>query len=103
MLVGVATTRTMRELFMQAHSQHGPTVRAWDLALYSGVSPQGSTNSLVRLCGAGLVDVFPSDPGCAPRFGLIEHPLLNPLGHLFAAERRACHELMRPRYERRVE
>lgn len=93
-LVGVATVRTLRELFTQAVSPHGYTVRAWDLALGTGVSPQGSANSLERLRRAGLVDAYPSPPGYASRYGLVDHPLLDPLSRLFDAERRACPELV---------
>ena len=93
-LVGVATVRTLRELFGQAISPHGYTVRAWDLSLCTGVSPQGSANSLERFRRAGLVDAYPSDPGCARLYGLVEHPLLDPLSRLFHAERRACPELV---------
>jgi hypothetical protein len=92
-LVGVATVRTLRELFRQAVSPHGYTVRAWDLALCTGVSPQGSANALARLRDVGLVR---SDPGCAPLYGLVEHPLLAPLDLLFQAEARACPDLIRP-------
>ena len=95
-LVGVATVRTIRELLRQAVSPHAYTVRAWDLALCSGVSPQGSANALARLHREGLVRAVPSDPGCAHRFGLVEHPLLRPLGQLFAAEREAYPDLIRP-------
>lgn len=95
-LVGVATVRTLRELLGQAVSPHGHTVRAWDLSLGTGVSPQGSANSLERLRAVGLVRAFPSDPGCAPHYGLVEHPLLAPLQHLFQAEYRACPDLIRP-------
>lgn len=95
-LVGVATVRTLRELFTQAVGPNGYTVRAWDLGLCTGVSPQGSANSLERLRRAGLVRAYPSPPGCAPRYGFVDHPLLDPLGRLFAAELRASAELVPP-------
>ena len=95
-LVGVATVRTIRELLRQAVSPHAYTVRAWDLSLCSGVSPQGSANALARLHREGLVRVVPSDPECAHRYALVEHPLLRPLGRLFAAEREAYPDLIRP-------
>ena len=95
-LVGVATVRTIRELLRQAVSPRLYTVRAWDLSLCSGVSPQGSANTLERLYREGLVRVVPSDPGCARRYALVEHPLLRPLGRLFADEREAYPDLIRP-------
>lgn len=95
-LVGVASLRTIRELLRQAVSPHGPVVRAWDLSLCSGVSPQGSANTLERLYREGLVGIARSDPGCARRYGLIEHPLLHPLQHLFADERDAFPDVIRP-------
>ena len=94
-LVGVATLRTIRELLRQA-SSYDSTVRAWDLSLCSGVSPQGSANTLERLFREGLVDVLPSDPGCARLYGLVEHPLVQPLRNLFAREREAYPDLVRP-------
>ena len=95
-LVGVATLRTIRELLRQAVSPHGYVVRAWDLSLCTGVSPQGSANTLERLYREGIIGVASSDPGCARRYGLIEHPLLEPLNALFAAERDAFPDLIRP-------
>ena len=95
-LVGVATLRTIRELLRQAVSPHGYAVRAWDLSLGSGVSPQGSANTLERLHREGLVCVLPSDPGCARRYALVEHPLLQPLGSLLAEEREAYADVIRP-------
>jgi hypothetical protein len=44
LFVGVATLRTTRELFFQDYA-----LRAWDLALRTGVTPQGTTDSLRRL------------------------------------------------------
>lgn len=88
LFVGVATLRTMRELFRQAPA-YGPAVRAWDLALWSGVSPQGSA--------VGLVQRLLSDPGHAPRFRLdLDYPLFHPLAALFEAERVACRAISRP-------
>lgn len=95
-LVGVATVRTIRELMRQAVWPGGYTVRAWDLSLCSGVSPQGSANTLDRLYREGLVSVVPSDPGSARRYCLKDHPLRKPLQHLFTAERGAFTELVRP-------
>ena len=95
-LVGVASLRTIRELLWQAVSPHGYVVRAWDLSLCTGVSPQGSANTLERLYREGLVGVARSDPGSALRYGLMEHPLLEPLRCLFADERDAFPDLIRP-------
>jgi hypothetical protein len=95
-LVGVATDRTIRELLRQAGWPGGSAVRAWDLSLCSGVSPQGSANTLERLHHEGLVRVLPSDPGRARRYALVEHPLLRPLGRLFADEREAYPDIIRP-------
>ena len=83
LFVGVATLRTMRELFLQAPSG---SVRAWDLALWSGVTPQGSADALERMCRAGFVQGFPSEPGHAARFLLAGHPLVEPMSRLFDAE-----------------
>lgn len=86
LLVGVATLRTIRELFC-----HGRALRAWDLSLRTGVSPQGSANTLARLWEAGLVEAYEGDPGEARWFRLVdEHYLVKPLGRLFAVEWGAC-------------
>ena len=87
LFVGTATVRTTRELFRQ-HSLSYPIPRAWDLALWSGVTPQGSTLSLKRLGALGLVDVLPSArAGYAPTFRLDRgHPFFRPLADLFAVE-----------------
>jgi len=90
--VGVATLRTMREVFRKG----GHELRAWDVALWSGVTPQGSTNSLDRLSRLGLVETIPSPgPGHARSYRLdSRHPLVDPVSRLFRAEghmvRRAC-------------
>jgi hypothetical protein len=84
--VGVATLRTTRELF-----RHGYPLRAWDLSLRTGVTPQGSANSLERLHRLGLVEEYVSDPWEASRFSLDDtHYLFQPLADLFAAEYDAC-------------
>jgi hypothetical protein len=84
--VGVATLRTTRELF-----RHVYPLRAWDLSLRTGVTPQGSANSLERLHRLGLVEECISDPWEASRFRLdSEHYLFQPLADLFAAEYDAC-------------
>jgi hypothetical protein len=87
--VGVATLRTIRELFTL---EGGPGVysnRAWDVALWSGVTPQGSADSLDRLHRVGLVKCFrPERIGQARSFRLDrDYPLAAPLARLFAAER----------------
>lgn len=94
-LVGVATLRTIRELLRQA-AAYDSSVRAWDLSLRSGVSPQGSANTLERLRREGMIGVVPSDPGCAARYALLEHPLVQPLRSLFADERAAYPDVVRP-------
>ena len=76
----------MRELFRYRYS-----VRAWDLSLRTGVTPQGSANSLERLHRLGLVEECLSDPWEASRFRLdSEHYLFQPLADVFAAEYDAC-------------
>lgn len=91
LLVGVATLRTARELFRPYHQDWCP--RAWDLALWSGVTPRGSAYSMERLHRLGLVRAFPADrPGRAPGFRLDwSHPLVTPLARLFEAERFMVH------------
>lgn len=91
MLVGVAALRTTRELFWQAADSPARVPRAWDLALETGVSPQGSAVATARLVRAGLVTEVPARrPGRAAGFRLdAGHPLVAPLDRLFATERRA--------------
>ena len=85
LFVGVATLRMTRELFRL----EGPPPRPWDRAIWSGVSPQGTRNSLRRLEALGLVEELrPDRPGGAPCFALDRtHPLYPPLADLFRAER----------------
>jgi hypothetical protein len=92
LFVGVATLRTTRELFRQSDD-----VRAWDLALRTGVTPQGTTDSLRRLERLGLVRVFPAwADGHAPSFRLDQsHYLVALLGRLFHAERVAARRASR--------
>ena len=86
LFVGVATLRTTRELF-----DHVYPLRAWDLSLRTGVTPQGSANSLVRLHRLGLVEECINDPWEASRFRLDRgHYLFRPLADVFAAEYDAC-------------
>jgi hypothetical protein len=87
----VATLRTIREL-----TRHRYPLRAWDLSLQTGVSPQGSANTLSRLREFGLVEAFEGEPGQARWFCLdSEHYLAEPLGWLFAAEWSACQDAIR--------
>lgn len=88
-LVGVATLRTLRELIRQDAEDAGRPPRAWDLALRSGVSAQGSANSLERLSEAGLVtELIPTRPARAPAYRLDRtHPVVASMARLFEAER----------------
>ena len=88
LFVGVATVRTTRELYRQEGTPFA-TPRPWDLAIWSGVSPQGTANSLRRLEALGLARALrPDRPGRAPSFALERtHPLHQPLAGLFRAER----------------
>ena len=83
LFVGVATLRTTRELFAQVD-----WMRAWDLSLRTGVTPQGSANALERLERLGLAKISPSwGHGYAPWFQIDEsHPLTRSIADLFAAE-----------------
>lgn len=83
--MGVATLRTTRELMRLGNSPQ----RAWDVALWSGVTPQGSADSLERLHRVGLAEVIPSwRPGVARSFRVDWNcRLAGPLARLFAAER----------------
>ena len=88
-LVGVATLRTIRELFEQERYGLGPP-RAWDVALRNGVTPQGAADSLERLHREGFVERIPSRRiGRAHSYRLDRRqPLVPALGRLFATERR---------------
>lgn len=92
LLVGVATLRTTRELYRRHQLWPTSTPRPWDLALWSGVTPGGSANSLKRLHRLGYVDQLPPDrPGRAARYRVQpRHPLTRPLQRLFDAERSMC-------------
>jgi hypothetical protein len=91
-LVGVATLRTIRELFC-----HSESLRPWDLSLRTGVTPQGSAYALKRLCELGLVaEYLPREAGQAYRYRLDEgHFLFKPLGRLFSAEEKEVQRLAR--------
>ena len=88
LFVGVATLRTTRELFLQSGPSHPEPLRAWDLYLWSQVTPQGSADSMNRLAKLGLVTVVkPGRQRHAPQFALDpSHPFIPPLTALFAAE-----------------
>lgn len=90
LLVGVATLRTTRELFRQSERSSSSPPRAWDLALWSGVTPQGSADALERMEKVDLVTRIPSRFNYrADAFRLDRgHPLVDPLAGLFAAETR---------------
>lgn len=92
LLVGVGTLRTLRELFRQFDRSCPEPLRAWDVALWSGVTPQGSIKAMDRIHEAGLVSVHPPDrPWRAVRYRLEpDHPLVAPLGRLFETERSLC-------------
>lgn len=96
MLVGVATLRTMRELFLQDIEFSREPRRAWDLSLNNGVTPQGSAESMLRLAGEGLArEVPPREARRAMGYRLERgHPLAGPLGHLFKVEQRICRGLV---------
>ena len=93
-LVGVATLRTMRELFRQDADPELGCPRAWDLALWSGVTPQGATEAVRRLVRAQLVSEVPTDrPRRAAGYRLDRlHPLVPPLSRLFALEAGVCRD-----------
>ncbi|MGH7587934.1 MAG: hypothetical protein ACRELU_05020 [Gemmatimonadota bacterium] len=84
----MATLRTIRELFLLEKSPGVFSHRAWDVALWSGVTPQGSADALDRLHHVGLVNSFrPERIGEARSFRLDrDYPLAAPLARLFAAE-----------------
>ena len=86
--VGVATLRTIRELFLLERGPGVSSNRAWDVALWSGVTPQGSADALDRLHRVGLVNSFrPERIGRARSFRLDrDYPLTASLARLFAAE-----------------
>jgi len=89
LLVGVATLRTTRQILRSNSVLYGGSVRPWDVALWSGVTPQGTGHCMERLCRAGLVrKVAPDKPWHATTYRLVDrHPLVEPLSELFRAER----------------
>ncbi len=101
LLVGPGTVRTIRQLFHEDRPHAPGAYRAWDLALCSGVSPQGTADALDRLWMAGLVErVCPRRSGDAASFRIDwEHPLTEALARLFWFEEAAFRR--RPRGLRR--
>lgn len=89
LLVGVATLRTTRQLLRPSGALRGGSVRAWDIALWSGVTPQGTRYCMERLECAGLIrQVARGKSWHAATYRLVErHPLVRPLSGLFMAER----------------
>ena len=88
-LVGVATVRTIRQLIREEQEPHGRVPnRPWDLALWSGVTPQGTANSLKRLEREGLARSYPAPPGHARPYRFDRrHPLASEFRWLFEEER----------------
>lgn len=89
LFVGVATLRTTRQLLRPTGVLRGGSVRPWDVALWSGVTPQGTTQCMERLERVGIVrQVAPAKSWHATTYRLVErHPLVEPLSTLFMAER----------------
>lgn len=98
LLVGVGTLRTTRELMRRSRGEHAGPLRAWDLALRSQVTVQGSSNAVDRLEAIGLISIVRcAGPGRAKEFSLVHpHPLTAPLAHLFHAERLLIRQANRP-------
>lgn len=114
-LIGVKSLRTLRELMRQENQERRrpPSPRRpWDVALWCGVTPQGSAEILDRLHRLGMVERFPpSARGRARRFRLArKHPLVAPIERLFDDEwvlicrrrRAALEESVRARRERNL-
>lgn len=89
LFVGVATLRTTRQLLRPTGALRGGSVRPWDIALWSGVTPQGTRYCMERLERVGLVrQVARGKSWHATTYRLVErHPLIEPLSNLFMAER----------------
>ncbi len=101
-LKGVGTLRVLRELY-RPHLRHWThPARPWDIALWSGVTPQGTARILERLMKDGVVELWTHPaPGYAPTYRPVrDHPIREPLNELFAAERllvpRPAPRLQRP-------
>lgn len=88
LFVGVATLRTARQLLRPTGALRGESVRPWDVALWSGVTPQGTRYCMERLERAGLVrQVARSKSWHATTYRLVgRHPLVEPLSSLFRTE-----------------
>lgn len=109
LLVGVGTLRTLRELIRQERREGGasaPPRRAWDVALFNDVTPQGASVIMERLHELGVVARHPpSGYGRADRYRLRRvHPLVAPMERLFEEEWRVISKLRRKalRERRRV-
>jgi hypothetical protein len=89
LLVGPATLKTTRQLLHPWWIRSESAVRAWDVALWSGVTPQGSILCMERLKSAGLLRIVPPRrAGHATTYRLVDrHPLVSPLTQLFQVER----------------
>lgn len=89
--VGPAALRATRELFYQEADRRSDdhSARAWDLSLWSGVSPQSSDRALRRMRELGLVDAILSNHPCVAAAYRLDrtHPLVPPLDRLFRVER----------------
>lgn len=91
-LVGVATLRTARQLLRphRLRDANVAWVRGWDIAMWSGVTPQGSRHAMERLRSAGILKTASrASYHQAERFMIdAYHPLTRALELLFDAERR---------------
>lgn len=87
--VSVAALRSIRELFRGNVGRVPDPVRAWDLALWTGVSPQAAANALKRMEELELVELYAAErPGHARSYRIASnHPLTPPLARLFTVER----------------
>ena len=91
LMVGAATTRTLRQLFgTRGRPSRDEPIRAWDVALWSGVTPQGCRHCMERIAAAGLLrPVAPAKSWHAATYRIeCGHPLVGPLATLFRVERR---------------
>ncbi|MGI9039488.1 MAG: hypothetical protein ACR2GQ_11620 [Gemmatimonadota bacterium] len=92
-LVGVATLRTLRQVVRPHRLREANVdwVRAFDISLWSGVTPQGSRHAMERLRSAGILKTASrAHFGRAERFMIdAYHPLTRAFETLFEAEQRA--------------
>jgi hypothetical protein len=88
LFVGVATLRTTRQLLRPTGVLRGGSVRPWDIALWSGVTPQGTRYCMERLECVGLIREVPRGKSWhATTYRLVDrHPLIEPLSNLFRTE-----------------